>query len=289
MSRLAGQILTGEFARNYDSPMVDLRLGGQDGYAPNLEAWLGHQSYVQRNLVALLIEAPVGFQFLPQPDYWVGALKALIELHPKSISGMAAGLEVETNENSVSGGGEMQQDPTNVTRARTIPSFTYVEKYGRPIQTFIYEWITNLIADPDSKVANIATLAGVRPTDLLADMYACTVLFFEPDPTHSTVLKAWLTTNMYPKGTGDITGKRELSAAMETGEITIEWTGISQSTLGVRLFAQALLDSINFTNANPNLAPAFVQQIDPNVLAADNNNGAGGYAAEAQTLGARAI
>ena len=284
MSRLAQALLSGSAADITSSPTLDIRIGGQQGFSPNLAQWVSNQAYVQRHLICLLIEAPRGFQYLPDPKFWTGALKALVETQPKSISGMAAGLEVDSVENAVSGGGEMQQDPTNVTRARTVPSFTFVERYGRPIQTFLYEWITNLIADPDTKVANIATLAGVRPTDLLADMYSATMLFFEPDPTHSTVVKAWLTTNMWPKATGEITGKRELSAAMESGEFTVEFSGLSQSTLGVRLFAQALLDSINFTNANPNLAPAFVQGIDPSVLSANT-----GYAIGAESLGAAAV
>ncbi len=55
---------------------------------------------------------------------------------------------------------------------------------------YIEEWLTMLMGDPDSKVAGIATLPGVRPTDLMADMYSCTVLFFEADPTNTTINKA---------------------------------------------------------------------------------------------------
>ena len=284
MSRLANAILTGQFAALSLTPMSDLRLGGQNGWAPNLAQFCNSQAYVQRNLVALLIEAPTGFQYLPDPAFMVGALKALIELHPKSISGLARGLETDWVENAVSGGGEMQQDNTNVTRARSVPSFTYIEKYGRPIQMFIEFWITMLLADPDTKVAGITTLPGVKPTDLLADVSTCTILFFEADPSNTTINKAWLTTNSMPKATGDITGKRDLTTAMESSELTVEWTGISQSSLGVRLFAQALLDSINYTNANPNLAPAFVQAISSTVLADP-----GGYAANVQTMGASAV
>ena len=285
MSRLANAILTGAFSALSTTPMSDLRLGGQNAYAPNLTQFCNSQAYIQRNLVALLIEAPVAFQYLPDPVFMVGALKALIETHPKAISGLARGLDTQWVENAVSGGGEMQQDFTNVTRARSIPSFTYIEKYGRPIQTFIEEWITMLLADPDSKVAGITTLAGVKPTDLMADNYTCTILFFETDPSNTSITKAWLTCNAMPKITGDIIGKRDLTTDMEQSELTIEWTGISQSSLGVRLFAQALLDSINFTNANPNLQAAFVSAIDPNVLAANTT----GYAASVETLGATAV
>jgi hypothetical protein len=285
MSRLADAILTGQFTAGYSAPMLDLRNGGQMGYAPNLAAFASNAAYVQRNLVCLLMEAPLGFQFMPDPDFMVGALKALLETHPKTITGMNATVTVDFSaENAVSGGGEMQQDFTDIKRQRSEPQFVFVEKYGRPIQTFLYEWITNLIGDPDTKVPNIATLAGNKPTDLLPDMYTCTCLFFEPDPTFSTVVKAWLTTNMAPKGTGDITGKRDLASAMESSDLTIDFTGISQSSLGVRQFAQSILDNINLTNANPNLAPAFLQGIEADVAAANT-----GYVAGAEALGNSAI
>jgi hypothetical protein len=285
MSRITDAILTGQFTDGYSAPMLYLRLGGQQGYAPNLSEWVSNQAYIQRNIICLLVEAPAGFQYLPEPDFWVGALKSLVELHPKSITGLNSSITVEWGaENAVSGGGEVQQDFTDVKRARSEPTFTWVEKYGRPIQTFLYEWITNLLADPDTKVPNIATLPGVKPTDLLADMYAATMLFIEPDPTHSTVVKAWLSTNMAPMGIGDVLGKRELSSQMDQLELSIQFTAMTQSTLGVRLFAQAILDSINFANANPNMAPAFVSGIQADVAAANT-----GYAVQAETLGSTAI
>jgi hypothetical protein len=273
MSRLADAILTGAFAAGR-APMLNPQYGGQNGFAPNLAEWVSNQSYVSRPLVCLLVEAPRGFQYLPDPQFWVSALKSMVELHPKSIDGFAAGLSVDVSENNAVGGaGEMQQDPLNVTRARSNPSFSYIDKYGRPIQNFVSEWITNLIMDPDSKVPNIATSGRLKPADLLADMYGATMLFFEPDPLHATVNKAWLTTNMYPKLTGDITGKRDLTAGGENSEFTIDFTGISQSTLGVRAFAQSILTNINLTNANPNLRPAFVQKIDSEVAAAGRGYG----------------
>jgi hypothetical protein len=283
MSRLADAILSGAYAGS--SPTLDLQKGGQDGFAPNLTEWVSHQAYVSRNVVCLLIEAPKGFQYLPNPQFWVGALKAMVETHAKSITGFNAGLKADFAENAVSGGGEMHEDLTNITRDRTNLTMNFVDKYGRPIQNFLYEWMTNLGMDPDSKVANIATLAGNKPTDLLADISTATMLFFEPDPTHSTIQKAWLGTNMFPKGTGDIVAKRDLTAAGDISELAIEFTGIYQSTLGVRAFAQNLLSKINFVNANPYLRPAFVQAVEADV----NAPGLRGYQSQAEELGATSI
>jgi len=283
-NRLSNTILQGAYAPSMQNVSIDVRQGGQMGYAPDLTQWVSNTAYSAKAGIAILLQAPGGFDYFSNPEFYVGALKALFETMPKTITGYARGLETDWVENAVSGGGEMQQDITNVTRARTQPVTTYIEKYGRPIQTFLEEWITNLGMDPDSKVPGIATLNGLTPSDLLPDMTTCTVLFFEPDPTFSTVNKAWITTNMFPKSTGAIEGKRDLLAAQEGLEISIEWTGISQSSLGVRLFAQSILDSISLANANPLTAPAFVSGIDSDV-----NAQATGYALGTEKLGASSI
>lgn len=283
MSRLADAILSGAYAQGR-APMTDLRYGGQNGFAPNLTEWVSNSHYVRRNLICLLIEPPSGFSLLPNPEFWTAALKALVEVHAKLIDGFNAALEVETQETAVSGGGEMHQDITNVTRARSNPSFSFTDLYGRPIQNFLHDWIINLIGDPDSKVPLVVTRNGVKPSDLLADVYSATMLFMEPDPTHTKVSKAWLTTNMYPKSTGEITGKRDLTSAGELSEISVEFSGISQTGLGVVSFAQAILDRVNLTNANPYARPAFVSGIHSDVEAAGR-----GFAGGVSELASQAI
>lgn len=272
------------YAKGHTQPMLDLNNGGQMGFAPDLTEWVSNQAYVRRNVFCLLLEAPQFFQYLPEPDKWVNTLRALVELHPKTIEGLNAGLTVEVAETPVGGGGEMQEEFTDVKRARTQPVFTFDEKYGMPIQTFIREWITQGMMDPDSKVANVGTIAGKRPTDMLADQYSMTCAFIEPDPTHRKVMKSWITTNMFPKGTGDIIGKRDLTSASEILTLSIEFTGVSQFNLGTNVLAQKLLDNININNANPYLRPAFVKDIAADVAAQ-----AKGYRSATEALGSSAL
>lgn len=283
MARLSNALLTNAFSLG-EAPMLDPQYGGQNGYAPNLTEWVSNQSYVRRNMICMLIESPRGFNYLQDPSFWHSALKAMVETHAKTIEGLNSEIKVTVAESPSGGGGEMQQDPTNVTRERSQPVFTFIEKYGRPFQTFIQEWIRSLIMDPESKVPDIATLSGERPGDLLADMYAATMLFFEPDPTHTKVAKAWLCCNMYPQGTGPIIGKRDLTSEGETSEIQVEFTAVTQTGLGVRMFAQRMLDSINFTNANPYLRPAFVNRVSADVAAVGR-----GYKSQAEVLSRTSI
>lgn len=268
MARLTDALLEGQaFSAGHTQPMLDLTYGGMHGYAPDLTEWVSNAAYVRRNLVPILMEAPRFFRYMPNPEKYIQTLKALVELHPKTIEGLNAGLTVETATTPVGGGGEEQDEFTDVKRARTTPSFSYHEKYGMPIQTFLRDWITYGLMDPDSKVANVGTLPGMRPQDMLPDQYTMTCLFIEPDPTHRKVLKSWLVTNMFPKGTGDITGKRDLTSASELLELNIEFTGVAQYGLGPDLLAQRILDNININNANPYLRAAFLDGIDADVEA----------------------
>ena len=266
MSRITNAILDQKaFGRGANQPMLDPTYGGQMGYAPNLTEWVSNQAYVRRNLIPILLEAPAFFKLMPDPQKWVDTLKSIIELHCRTVEGMNAGITLELDEHPVGGGGEMQQEVTDSKRARSEPVFQFVEKYGMPIQTFFYNWITYGIMDPDTKLALSNTLEGQQPIDMLADQYSMTVLFIEPDPQMKRVVKSWLTTNMFPKSTGEIIGKRDLNSASEILTLNIEFTGISQFNLGTNVFAQQILDQINMTNANPYLRPAFVQKISEDV------------------------
>lgn len=265
MSRLADAILQGAYSKGKSSPMLDLSYGGQNGFAPNLTEWVSQTHYVRKNLHCILLDAPVGFRYLPEPQFWIRALKNMVEVHAKTIEGLNAGLEVQYSEVAVSGSSEIFEDATNVTRERSNVTFGFTDLYGRPMQNFIHKWITYLIGDADNKVPMINTLTTVRPFDMLADISSATMLFMEPDPTHSKVSKAWLGTNMKPRTTGAIDGKKDLTAGGELSELSIGFTGVYQSGEGVDMFAQAILNSLNLNNANPNLRPAFARGINAEV------------------------
>ena len=267
MGRLTEALLQGAYTRNIDRPMLDLKFGGQQGWAPNLTEWVSNQAYVSRPLICILVEAPRMFSVLPEPDKWVASLKALFELHARNIQGLKATLEVETTEHPVGGGKEQQEEVVNVTRERSQPSFTFIEKYGRPIQTFLDYWIRYGLMDPETKFAILSTLGNTEVNDLLADWYSATCLFIEPDPLHKNVDKAWLVTNMFPKSTGTIEAKRDLTSAQNILELEVEFTGLSQYGAGVNAFAQQVLNNINTLYADPFFRPSFANSISADVNA----------------------
>ncbi len=285
MSRLTDAIITGAYTRDIDRPILDLKLGGQQGWAPNLTEWVSNQAYVSRPLICILLEAPRMFTVMPDSQKWISSLKALFELHARTIDGFNAGLKVDTEEHPVGGAGEQQQEIVNVTRERSQPKFTFIEKYGRPIQTFLEYWIRYGLMDPETKYALLGTMNKEEVKDLLADWYSATCLFVVPDPMHKKVDKAWITTNMYPLSNGDITAKRDLTASQEMLTLDIEFAGISQYGLGVSQFAQNILNNINTTNSDPFMRPSFISKISPDVDAAATQ----GYKSWTETIGKTAV
>lgn len=243
---------------------------GQNGYQPQLDGYINNTAYVRKNINAVLVEAPTGFEFLPEPELWRAALKNMVELFPNTIEGLTSTLTVESVEEAVGGAGEIQETPSNVTRERSNPSFGLTEKYGRPFNKLLNGWITNLIMDPNTKVPNIMANNDNVPRDILPDFYSMTVLFFEADPTGTRVVKAWLTTNMYPRTDGETIGSRDLTAGGETSNYSIEFGGITQVGAGVDKFAQRYLDEMLREGVNPNRKPAdYASDVSEDVKAAD--------------------
>ncbi|EOA6880455.1 hypothetical protein ACH8J2_004898, partial [Escherichia coli] len=78
-----------------NAAMVDIRAGAQNGYISNIGTYVANANYIPNQMFCLLLEAPRGFNYLPNPDVQIGYLKALVEEVAHSITGLQRGLEVE--------------------------------------------------------------------------------------------------------------------------------------------------------------------------------------------------
>lgn len=251
-----------------DAVMLDLANGGNNGHMPEYPTYISNTPYVRRNLILRLVSSPRGFDLLPESQRWHEALKALIELHPLSVQGFNQQLEIDTRETPFGGAGEQQEVYANVTRSRVAPVFNYVEKYGRPIGTFFEHWVTELIMDPNTKYPNIIAREKARRevVDLLPDFTSATILAFEPDPAFTRIDKAWLVTDLKPKGSlAPVEGQRDIHTGGELVEFPIEMTGIAMVGRGVDAFAARVLKSMNLVGANPLTRESFVREIDGTV------------------------
>lgn len=272
LERVKNALATGSYNHNNEK-MLDLEFGGQEGYSPrlgyidedgkNYSEWISNHKYVSKNVIAVVLQTPRFFDYMPEPQKWVKTFKSLMELHSKSIEGLQAGLTAEFSEHAVGGAGEMQEELTNVTRARSTITHNFEEKAGKPINRFLTDWIRYGMMDPDTKHALIGTLSDFDSAELYTpDYYTATVLYFEPDITGRTVVEAWLCTNMAPKSNGEVVGKRDLVTGGEVKEMPIEFTSLSMYNQSVRKLAQNILDEMTTIKTDPNNLPAFVSE-DP--------------------------
>lgn len=253
-----------------ESPMVNLKHGGQHGHSMDIGNYISNAAYVSKPVIAFLMEAPRGFQKMDQPGKLVEALKAIIELHSETIEGLDASVSVEYSDTPIGGSNEIQQDVINVMRERSTPSHVITEKYGESVTNFLLNgWIYPLLGDPETKYPRIVYEGDVDVDDLLPDFTSATVLYVEPDPTGRKVQKAWLITNMKPSSNVEVLGNKDKRAGGETRQVTIEFTGIQQVGAAVNEMAQRKLDQANLAGANPYYREAFVQSSSEDVNAAD--------------------
>lgn len=255
------------YAEGVAAPMVNPVYGGQHGMSPEYGQYLSSANYVRRPIIARVMEFPRGFKIFPDEKLLQATLKSIIETHPLRIEGLQQGITWEFAETAFGGAGEMQQDPTDAKRARSAPSFTWVDRYGRPIQRFLEFWGRNLIMDPDTKWPLVIARGDASVTDLLPDFNTMTVLFFEPNPAFTAVDKAWLCANMAPMNNGPVDGSRDLTSGGQTNEFSVEFTALTQTGLGVMELANKVLASMNRGGANPNQRKAFLSDIQPDVRA----------------------
>jgi len=264
MSRLKDSILQKGKAYAGNAPVLDLAYGGQNGHAAaigrigqdgkNYDEWISNQAYVKQNVIPMVLSYPRAFDLMPDKQMWIDTYNALMTLHPLTIDGLTSGLTVEFDEHAVGGAGEMQEEITKVTRARTSLTKTYKEKSGKSIQKFIDMVIRYLYSDPDVEKPLITNITGDTFGGMYTpDYYTGTHLYIEPDVTQRIVVDAWLCTNVMFKGNGDRTGKRDVHSARETSDLSIEFTSITMNNESVLQLANTMLANLNVLKANPEL------------------------------------
>ena len=285
MSRLPDALLRGEaYSKGSMGKVIDVTYGGENGWVPDYSEIVSATHHTSRQTFCKLIEYPTGFDFLPNPEMWIRALKGIMERQVEKIEGLKATITAEYAESPYGGAGEIFHDPTDVKREASSVSLTIKDKAGRPIQRFFENYILYLIGDPNTKTPLISTLTGDKPFDMLSDRRAFTMLYWESDATGMFVDKAWIGYNQMPKSAGTNESRRDLTSGGTVSELSIELTGTYEYTQGAVALAQQYLNAINFTNARPFMAAPGVTASHPNIEAVG-----GGFKANVEKLGTTSI
>lgn len=252
---------------NDKQPMLDPKYGGQFGWSTNPAEWYSSQGHLPRHLIPIVLETPRFFKHMPNPEYWTTAWKLFFEKHARKIEGLKAGLTVEVVEHDFGGAGEKFQEYANVTRERSTLTVSAVEKYGNVWQEFWGRVITYGMMDPDTKTPLSVVLEGAELTDNLADWYAGTIAFIEPDATGKRCRHCWIGANIWPHNNGPIEGTMDKTSALTLKDLSLEFSITAFYSQGTRVFGQELLDGIAKTWANPSLRKSFITEIAPDVAA----------------------
>lgn len=267
ISRIIGENDDYNVLGSNGSTQLDLQYGGQQGFAVDLPNYLSTTKHIRRNLIIQVLSYPK-FELIAgdaKGTQMKRALKAIVELHAHGWEGFKRTLTVEYAESPLGGAGEIFHTPRDVKREPTVPSMKVDELYNHAVKNLMEAWITGLIMDPDVKAAFSTFQDTNGPSNMLPDVYTMSIIAFEPDPTMKRVNRAWIVANMAPKGGGEDEGARAKTDAQDKQELTYEFTGFAASGKGAITLAQTILDAMSFTNANPNTAPAFIEEVDATV------------------------
>lgn len=268
MSRQADILLgSNAWATGNENPKLNPMYGGQFGWATNPAEWYSAQAHIPRHLFPIVLETPLFFKYMPNPDYWITAWRVFWEKHVRKISGLKAGLVAEVAEHDFGGAGEKFQEFTNMTRERSELAVELVDKYGNVWQDYWEHVMLYGMMDPETKTPLTATLENDGPKDQLADWYSGTIAFIEPDATGRRAHRVWLGANIWPHSNGPVEGNMDKTTALSIKELSLDFSITAFYGHGTRALGQELMDGISKNWANPQLRKAFLKEINPDVQA----------------------
>lgn len=257
------------YGQGQSTALGDISQAGAEQFAPNLGNLAANTPYVRRNVIPFLIEAPRFFNFMPDPEIAVRCLKALVETHSRTVDGLNQQIRVDTADAPIGGSGERIQVPINVTREVSSPNHGAWELQGRAITKFCRWWIVNGIGDENTKVPLVVSSGAIKAEDYDISFAGATILYIEPDPTMTEVVDAWLCSNMYPLATPPWEGSKDASQMGTDLPINIEFTAITDVSMGTMLYARQLLQSLNLAGLNPNDNPLWMEGVSADVANAE--------------------
>ena len=256
-NRIEAGILDSTELHASGSPTLDLNYGGLTGAMPRFGyvdpksgkyygEWINATPYVRENIIPVMLTYPKALDFIPDKERWIGMFKAALEVEAQSITGLNTSRSLETGDGGKITGGQSFEVPTKVSIAASNISYTWKERMGRPFGKWLDFWLEYLIQDPFTRRAKITRYLE-DPTSnedfimYTPDFYTVTMLYIEPSNQMTTVEQAWLSFNMMPKVGGNREGKREVDAAGETIDLSVEFTNIVIDTDCVKRLAKAIL------------------------------------------------
>ncbi|QAX96106.1 hypothetical protein [Vibrio phage vB_VmeM-Yong XC32] len=244
--------------RGANTGVADPRVGAQNGLVPDFANWANSGKMVKQRLIPVLIQEPSGMQLMDDGPSRIEFLKAMVELLPKSITGLNRSKEGAFLETVATNSGEVMETVTRVSRQRSTPTYVWDELDGKPITRSIEDWMDELMQDSITGHPGIISKPAYEEAGSPAispDFQSMVVLFIEPNRQMNGVTSAYLCANMMPKSFTD-ESSRVVGEDLEGMEQTVEFTAFTMTGTAVNAMALEYLNSVQKTGLAPRgLAP----------------------------------
>ena len=193
-------------------------------------------------------------------------LKALMETHAKSITGIDFSYTLETQDAYTFHDGQTLATPTRTTRSAVNPTATFQEYPGLPVWNLFRTWMFD-IQHPDTNASNLPSKLADN-SDIpgwYVSAYSMSMLFIQFDPSGlpDRIYDAVVITNMVPKEIGEI-GMERTIGTVQLKERSISFTGIVQHNentreLGYRVARMLQMERIAYDFS----LPGYGGTVDP--------------------------
>lgn len=241
----------------------NLTQSGQLGIGVKFTKLDGATPAVFNPVVCIVLNTPSMWDKYPKLQEM---LRAIVETHAKTISGIDFGYTLETTDTPVGHDGQTLKVPTRTTRGAVNPSITVPEYPGMPVYNLFKQWIFD-IQHPDTNAsalpANIGGTARLDDGDIpgwFMSAYSMSMICIQYDPSGlpDRIYDACVITNMFPTEIGEIGFERSIGQTKPM-ERSINFSGLVQhnemtKALGISVAKMLNMHKVNYNFALPGLA-----------------------------------
>lgn len=256
---LLNNVATG-IAAGETSKLANIAVGGQLGLGARLPLIDAATPQVFSPVVAIVTHTPSMFKQVQHAD---SILKALVERHAKSITGIDFGYTLDSQDTPAGHDGQTIKMPTAAKRTEVNPTFVWQEIQGNLVWRFFMNWI-RMIRHPDTNASSLAALTPEGELNpMLLSSFTMDVCFIQFDPTMrpENIIDVSMITAMWPQETGLIGMQREIGTT-QLQERSIPFNGVIQHNDSTFVAGQNIARALNLHRANFDKAPAVAAQIE---------------------------
>jgi len=177
-------------------------------------------------------------------------LKALIETHPTSVSGLDFNYTLETADKPLGHDGQVFHTPTQTKRSQPSPSFTFTEVTGNLIWNFFRQWVWD-IQHPDT-IASGARFKELDP--FMSSLYSMSMVAIQFDPTMrpENIIDGMFYSNMFPTAPGGDFGIERTVGTTKDIERSVEFVAHLQHNTATRDLAISIAKKLDLAKLNFN-------------------------------------